>query len=126
VRHPGRFAVATIVGIGLGLIGAGLAPSLLAAAACLALSGLGVSTTAVTVLTLVQTRAPAEVRGRVMALFTLGMTGLTPLSYALAGLIGDAVGPRGVLLLGGACVLASAAIGLSCRSMRSAEQEAGG
>jgi hypothetical protein len=56
-----------------------------------------------------------------MALFTLGLMGLTPLSYAVGGVLGDAAGSRGILVLGGACVSAAAVIGLSSRSMRNAE-----
>jgi hypothetical protein len=70
--------------------------------------------------TLVQTRAPAEARGRVMALFSLSMAGLAPLSHGLGGLVGDALGPRAILLLGGACVVVAGALTLAVRPMREA------
>jgi MFS family permease len=118
VTHLGRFACGAIGGVGVGLVGAGLAPSAGVAAICLAVSGLGISSAAVALLTIVQTHTPPEVRGRVMAVFSLALTSLTPISYAAAGALGDAVGPRGVLIAGGVCVLAASVIGLTCRAMR--------
>jgi MFS family permease len=120
VPRPGRLACLAIGVIGLGLVGAGTASSLWVAAAWLAISGLGSSSGAVALLTLVQTHTPAETRGRVMALWTLGLSGLTPASYAVSGALSDVLGARGVLIGGGACVLAAAAFGASWRSMRQA------
>jgi MFS family permease len=120
VGRLGLVAGLAVVLVGAGLIGAGLAPSLSCAAAAMTVSGAGISSAAVALKTLVQTRAPAGARGRVMALFSLSLAGLTPLSYGLGGLVGDAVGPRAILLLGGACVVFAGALALAVRPMRDA------
>ena len=43
-----------------------------------------------------------------------------PLSYAVAGIGGDALGPRGIILLGGVCIVAGGALGLARPAMRNA------
>ena len=71
---------------------------------CLFVAGAFQSAGGVIFLTMVQTRAPVEVRGRVMSLLALSLFGLTPLAYGLGGLLGDVLGPRGILLAGAAVV----------------------
>ena len=52
----------------------------------------------------VQARAPAAVRERVMALIWLGAYSLAPLSLGIGGALAAALGPRAVLVAGGAVV----------------------
>src|SRR5260370_29300502 len=104
--------------VGLALVRSGMAHSLWTVATCLAVAGLGISCAAVALLTIVQVHAPVETRGRVLALWSLAFTGLTPLSYALAGLVGERLGAHGIILLGGVCVLGAAGFGLLSRPMR--------
>jgi hypothetical protein len=72
-------------------------------AAALVVGGIGISCAGVALLTIVQLHAPTEQRGRVAALWSLAFTGVTPLSYAVAGLIGQQLGPRGSLRSGLLC-----------------------
>ena len=72
-------------------------------------------------LTLVQTRAPAEVRGRVMALFMMGVMGLSPLSLGLGGLLGEALGPRALIGAGGLIITLGGLYALSQREFRAAD-----
>jgi MFS family permease len=118
IPRVGWFACLAIATVGLGLVGAGMAHSLWTVATCLAVAGLGISCAAVALLTIVQVHAPVETRGRVLALWSLAFTGLTPLSYALAGLVGERLGAHGIILLGGVCVLGAAGFGLLSRPMR--------
>jgi hypothetical protein len=83
---------------------AGLAPSLWAAVPCLVVTGAFQAAGGVIFLTLVQTRTPVEVRGRVMSLLALSLFGLTPIAYGLGGILGDILGPRGILLVGAGVV----------------------
>ena len=55
-----------------------------------------------------------------MGLATLSIFGVTPVGYAVAGVIGAALGPRDVLMFGAFCVLASGVLGLSSKAMRDA------
>ena len=118
VPRVGQFACLAIATVGLGLVGAGTAHSLWTVAACLTVAGVGISSAAVALLTIIQMHAPVETRGRVLALWSLAFTGLTPVSYALGGLVGERLGAHGILVLGGVCVLGAAVFGLLSRPMR--------
>jgi predicted MFS family arabinose efflux permease len=116
--RQGIVGAATNLGIGVALAGAGLAPSLWVAVPLLVVTGVFQSAGGVIFLTLVQTRAPAEVRGRVLALLSLSLFGLTPLAYGFGGLLGDLLGPRGILLAGAAVVGLTGVLLLLCRPIR--------
>ena len=113
VPRPGAVFCLGTAGTGLAMAAAGLAPGLGAAAACLALAGACVGVCPVIGWTLVQTRTPAAVRGRTIAMITLGIAGLQPASLALAGAAGEALGPRALLVAGGVIPLLA---GLSSRA----------
>jgi MFS family permease len=102
--RQGIVAAATNLGVAVALALAGLAPSLWAAVPCLVVTGAFQAAGGVIFLTLVQTRTPVEVRGRVMSLLALSLFGLTPLAYGLGGILGDVLGPRGILLVGAGVV----------------------
>jgi len=52
-----------------------------------------------------------EMRGRVMALWTVAFLGSTPIGGPIIGWIGEHIGPRGGLAVGGIAAIAAAAIG---------------
>jgi len=116
----GLFAGLTLTATGVALASVGLAPTLVVAAALLFVASAAQANAAVSFITIVQTRAPAAVRGRVTALFMLGVMGLAPLSLSFGGLMADALGPRGVFLTGGALVAASGCFALANRTFRAA------
>jgi hypothetical protein len=118
VPRPGAVLCLGVTGCGLALAGAAAAPTLWAAAAWLALAGALDGICPVIGWTLVQTRTPAPVRGRAVALVTLGLVGLQPLSLALAGVAGEALGARTLLAAGGAVVGLAGLYGLSRRALR--------
>lgn len=109
------------MGLGLALASDAVAPTIAWAAAPLALAGLLRATCANIFVTLVQTRAPAAVRGRVMALFMLGVLGLLPLSTAVSGLLGSTLGPRALLAGGGLVTAVAGAYSLAQHDIREAE-----
>jgi MFS family permease len=121
VPRPGLAFSLGVIGSGIALALAGSAPALWVAAAWLAVSGVLFGICPIVGWTLVQTRAPAPVRGRIVALITLGITGLQPLSLALAGVAGDALGPRSLLVAGAAIAAVSGIYGLSQRALRDVE-----
>jgi MFS family permease len=118
IRRPGAAACLAVAVSGAALALAGSALALWAAALPLALSGACGSAAAVILLTMVQTRVPDAVRGRVMSLATLGIFGLAPLAYAVAGLAGDVLGPRGLLVAAGGFVAVAGMVGLAQQPMR--------
>lgn len=81
------------------------------AAAALLFYGLSTSTGSVTFNSLVQSRVPADLRGRAFAGFDLLWQTGRLLSLLGGGLLADTVGIRAVYLLGGLLLLAAAAIG---------------
>jgi MFS family permease len=119
----GRLVVIMAVVFGLLEIGSGLAPSYVAYAATLPVLGL------VTLLTLTATNASIQLgvdplrRGRVMSLYIMVLMGSTAIGSPIIGWIGQAMGPRWTLIIGGAVtvigVLASSLV-LQRRSRRAA------
>ena len=73
------------VGLGLGLVGLGLAPNLLWACAILAIMATMGGCLQVLNIVWFQTRSNPQMRGRVMSVVLLCGFGLTPLSYVIAG-----------------------------------------
>jgi MFS family permease len=120
LRHPGRWAGLTLLGLGLALASTAAAPTVAWAAAALALAGLLRGAGANIYVTLVQAHAPDAARGRVMGLFMLGVMGLAPLSMAAGGLLGSLLGPRALLAGGGLVVAAAGVFALSRRPFREA------
>jgi MFS family permease len=108
----GLFMVALIV--------MALSPSYWLAFSVLVIGGFGTAGFGNMQTTLMLTEAPAEMRSRLMGLVTVGI-GTGPLGVLAAGLLSDAIGPRGaVLAMAGAGLAATIAlaVGLRERSRR--------
>ena len=102
------------------LIAMALSPSYWLAFAVLVIGGFGTAGFGNMQTTLMLTEAPAEMRSRLMGLVTVGI-GTGPLGVLVAGLLSDAIGPRGaVLIMAGAGLAATIALaaGLRERSRR--------
>ena len=69
-----------------------------------------------------QLAAPPEMRGRVMALYSVVFLGSTPIGGPLSGWLGEAVSPRASLLVGG---LAGLAVALAAVAAPRVEQRGG-
>jgi MFS family permease len=89
-----------VVGAGLAasvlLVGYALAPNLLVAVPLLALAGAAYVMIVVGLTTVVQARAPAAARGRVLGLFTMLFTATFALGALAQGAVADGVGLRAV------------------------------
>jgi predicted MFS family arabinose efflux permease len=120
-RRQPLLGAATLVGIGVSLALVAAAPTLPLAATLYFRSNLIRGVCAVVYRSLVQERAAAETRGRVLALFNLGVVGLTPLSLAFGGVVADVLGPRGAMLAGGAAITLAGLYGLAQRDLRQVE-----
>ena len=87
------------------------APNLPIALLLLALTGASSIFFAAMCNTTIQLTASPEMRGRVMALYTVAFMGSTPIGGPIVGFIGQALGGRAALALGGVATLLAAAFG---------------
>jgi MFS family permease len=113
----GRMASARVSSIGLSGLAAGCAVLALAtvptvALAGFALAGLGFGWAMTGLSTLVQERAPEELRGRIMALWLVGFIGSRPIAAALLGGTTDLVSVQAAFAVAAAL---SAVVALLCR-----------
>jgi MFS family permease len=102
------------VAVGATLRGAGavtlaLSRSVALSAGALAVLGFGFITQMAGTMTLLQGLAPAEMRGRVMGLFSMLFVGVTPFGSLAAGFAASRFGAPRTLAAGGAVVLAASA-----------------
>ncbi len=105
--------------LGAGVIGVGLSRSPALTAVALAVAGFGFITQMASTMTLLQGLAPADMRGRVMGLFSTLFVGVTPFGALAAGYVAGRIGVPRTLALGGAVVLvASAAFHLALPRLR--------
>jgi MFS family permease len=96
---------------GVAVLVTALAPTL--PLALLALLGVGFCSIRFTALAnaTLQLQTAAEMRGRVMSLWTMAFLGSTPIGGPLIGWVGEHLGPRFALGLGGLAALAAAGLG---------------
>jgi len=110
LRAPERLAWSAAA-FGIAVVLTALAPTLPAALA--ALVGVGFCSIQFTSLAnaTLQLESAAEMRGRVMSLWTMAFLGSTLIGGPLIGWIGEHGGPRWALALGGAAAIAAAGLG---------------
>lgn len=107
---PRRLSAAALV-FGLVVLGVAVAPTLGIALVLMPILGAAsVSVIALSNATLQLTAAP-ELRGRVMALFSVAFLGSTPIGGPIVGFVGEHGGPRLALALGAAAALGAGAFG---------------
>jgi MFS family permease len=120
VRVRQRLILVAAVTFGVVEIGAGLMPSYLTFALMTPLLGLSALTMITSANTYMQLNTEPEMRGRVMALYMMIFIGGTPVGAPVVGWVGETMGARWTLLLGGGLtilgVLASAALFLRGRT----------
>ncbi len=101
---------ASSVAFGVFAIAAAAAPSLIAEALLLILLGAATVTFAAQINSWLQLAVEPEMRGRVMALYSIVFLGSTPIGGPLAGWLAEAFDPRAALLMAAVSALAAAAI----------------
>ena len=104
---------AAALGFGVASLLAAAAPTLPLAMAALAVLGVCSVTFAAGINSGLQLAAAPEMRGRVMALYSIVFLGSTPFGGPLTGWIGEAIDPRATLVLAGAAGLAVAVVALT-------------
>ena len=98
---------------GLAMMATALAPTLPIAIVALFFVGAGSLVFVARANATVQLLAPAEKRGRVMALWTMAFLGTTPVGAPIVGWIGSVTNPRWALATGGAAAFVAAAFGFA-------------
>jgi hypothetical protein len=88
-RRPGLVSLLMVALQGVLMITIGFTPMLFAVCALWLLIGCGAGFGSVNAITLIQRNVPAEMMGRVMSLMVLAEVGLSPISNAIAGVLGD-------------------------------------
>ena len=101
---------AAAAGFGVSALLAAAAPTLPLEMAALFLLGACSVTFAAGINSGLQLAAAPEMRGRVMALYSIVFLGSTPIGGPIAGWLGEAVGPRAPLVLAGVAALAASAM----------------
>ncbi|MEG6549999.1 MFS transporter, partial [Desulfocurvibacter africanus] len=105
----GRWIIRAGVGFGLSLAVFSLSRQLWLSAALLAPVGFCMVVMMASANTLLQQTTPDGYRGRVMALFSMMVVGMSPFGALLAGALAHLIGPQLTVLAGGlACVAAAA------------------
>lgn len=107
-------------GFGLVLVSFALLHAFIGALPVLAMCGAGATMTMTIANTMLQTYAPAEMRGRVMSLYTMIAAGLTPLGVLLISGLGTVIGLRAATLCAGVSIIIAVIIGVQCIRHRSA------
>lgn len=100
-NHLERLLIITGVSFGLALVIFALTPAFLFATLVLLGCGAGATMTMMVANTLLQIRAPASMRGRVMSLYTLIAAGFTPLGALLVSALGTEIGLQGATIVAG-------------------------
>ncbi len=105
----GRAVAIAAAVFGFGLVAFGLSTRLWLSLLVLPLVGAGFMVSLAATNTIVQTIVSEEMRGRVMAFYTMAFLGSAPVGSLLAGVLADRIGePRTIVAGGVACVLGAA------------------
>ncbi len=100
-RPRARALCVAAIGWGIAILAAAAAPSLGLELAALVFVGYGSITFNSLAKTTLQLAAEPQLRGRVMALWALAWLGSTPIGGPVVGWVGQAIGPRWALVIGG-------------------------
>jgi MFS family permease len=105
----GRVMLFSTTAFGAGLVAFSLSRSLWLSLLVLPFVGGGMMITMASTNTIIQTIVTEELRGRVMAFYTMAFLGTAPIGSLLAGVIADRIGPARTVLAGGVgCLMVAA------------------
>ena len=111
-RPRARALCLAAIGWGIAILAAAVAPSMPLELAALVFVGYGSITFNSLAKTTLQLAAKPEMRGRVMALWGLAWLGSTPIGGPIVGWVGQAIGARWALVIGGVAALACGVLAL--------------
>ncbi len=108
--NKGRALLVAASAFAISVAALALAPSYPAALAALALLGGAMMSASSIINTLMQTRAPDKLRGRIISLYALAWSGFVPIGNLQAGALAEHFGPAASLLVGAAGIAATLAL----------------
>src|SRR5438067_178029 len=117
-RRFGWMVVLVAAWIGAGVLATGLVPSLVPAAAIIAVTGIVSGAVNTYGIRWLQRRTEASMQGRVMSLVMLASVGLVPIAYAISGALAQ-LNPTLLFVAAGFVMLAAAAAAAGSRTVRS-------
>jgi MFS family permease len=119
VAHYGRASTRIMVGatfvLGVTMTAAALAPNLVTELAALAVVGLSAMVLIAMATAICNEVTAPELRGRVMAMFSIAFLGSTPIGAPLVGWISETLGPRAGLAIGAISAFAIASYAFFAR-----------
>lgn len=104
----GRVMVLSTAVFGAALVAFSLSRTLWLALLVLPFVGAGMMITMAATNTIIQTVVSEELRGRVMAFYTMAFLGTAPIGSLIAGVVADRVGPAATIRIGGAACVGAA------------------
>ena len=115
----GRAIVVATMTFGAGLIAFSFSRSVWLSLLILPFVGGGMMVEMASTNTILQTIVDDQMRGRVMAFYTMSFLGTAPLGSLLAGVVADHIGPMKTILIGGSsCVIGGALFALRLPKLR--------
>lgn len=108
VRGLSAVIVVAAVVFGLALIATGLSRNLWLSLLCLAVAGFGMMAQMASSNTVLQTIVDDDKRGRIMSLYSMAFTGVSPIGSLAMGALASAVGAPAAIAAGGAASLVAA------------------
>src|SRR5205085_12205884 len=104
----GKIIIAATVALATGLIAFSLSHTLALSLLLLPLVGAGMMVQTASANTILQTVVDENLRGRVMAFYSVAIMGTQPIGSLIAGILADRIGAQRTILLGGAvCAIAA-------------------
>jgi MFS family permease len=104
----GRAMVVATMAFGVGLAAFSFSSTLWVSLLVLPIVGAGMMVTMAATNTIIQTVVQEELRGRVMAFYTMAFLGTAPIGSLIAGVSADRIGPQRTILVGGVACIAAA------------------
>lgn len=104
----GRVIVFATLAFGAGLVAFSLSRTLWLSIAILPIVGAGFMIQMASTNTIIQTIVEEQLRGRVMAFYTMAFLGTAPIGSLIAGIVADRIGAEHTVALGGAACIAGA------------------
>lgn len=127
IAHRNRAELHLLTGastaLGISMLMTALAPALLGAYAMLLFVGAAGAAFTSIAQSVLQLGSAPEMRGRVMALFTVAFVGSTPIGGPIVGAFAQEFGARAALVIGGLAALAAATLALGTRARPEATHE---